>query len=183
MKKTAMRLMVFSILSAGLLLSGCAGVKVASHPPGARIFFNGQDTGMLTPTTFDVGELPKGYYMVSLEKEGYVMSGPPQELSIGLHPGKVFGTILFLPIAVPIELGTTKWKRARPSRPFNFVLHPGTSVTPPPAPAVAPPAAVPGASGTAEIEKRLQNLNDLFSKGLITQKEYETRRAAILNDL
>jgi hypothetical protein len=189
------RLLILSALVTSLLVSGCTGVKIASHPPGARIYFNGEDTGCVTPTTFKIRDMPKGHYMVSLAKDGYVMAGPPQRMKIWTDPGKVFCTILFFPIAFPVELGTTMWKRSSPRHLTNFVLHP---VGPQPAayppagayppgpyapPPAAPPPPGPKESGPASIEQRLKHLNELYDKSLITREEYETRRAEILKGI
>jgi len=133
--------------------------------------------------------------MVSLAKDGYVMAGPPQRMKIWTDPGKVFCTILFFPIAFPVELGTTMWKRSSPRHLTNFVLHP---VGPQPAayppagayppgpyapPPAAPPPPGPKESGPASIEQRLKHLNELYDKSLITREEYETRRAEILKGI
>jgi len=50
-----------------------------------------------------------------------------------------------------------------------------------PAAATNAPATVPAAQGS--IEERLQRLQDLLKKGLITKQEYDARRAEILKEL
>lgn len=201
------RMLLLAMFATTLINTGCTSAKIASHPPGARILFNGEDTGYVTPQTFKLRHIKKGRYMVSLVKENYVMAGPPQLMRVKTSPAKIFGTILFLPIALPIELSTSLWKKASPRHLTRFVMHPVTadpgrgaplpgpgapvSGTLPPASYTAPvivqvqqaPAADQKDAGLSETEKRLQNLNDLYKKGLITKEEYEARRKEILKDL
>ena len=58
---------------------------------------------------------------------------------------------------------------------------------PPAAPSAQPPAAAPGTTAPAnsadEIERRLSTLERLRQKGLITEQEYQEKRAAILKQL
>lgn len=53
-----------------LPLAGCVSQKMAirSDPPGARVFWNGEEKGV-TPCEFDF--LWYGHHKVTLEKEGY----------------------------------------------------------------------------------------------------------------
>jgi hypothetical protein len=47
-----------------------------------------------------------------------------------------------------------------------------------------PPAVTPAATPSSEpVESRLQKLNDLFKKGLISKEEYEKKRAQILESM
>ena len=186
--KLPCRLLTLAVVGIVLCCFGCTSYTISSHPPGARIYFNGEDTGSVTPAKFSIRDTPKGRYMVSLVKEGYVMVGAPQQLRVKVSPGKVFWTVIFFPIAIPVELGTTLWKKASP-RNWTGVL-PQKDQTPAahsPVPGVYPvfvttPQA-PAAPEATSIEKRLQNLNDLYNKSLITREEYEARRAEILKGL
>ena len=46
-----------------------------------------------------------------------------------------------------------------------------------------PPPAPAAASGTRSVEDRLQTLDELASKGVISQDEYQQRRQAILDSI
>jgi hypothetical protein len=48
---------------------------------------------------------------------------------------------------------------------------------------VAPVGSGPGAAGPSTVEDRLMQLDNLFSKGLITKQEYDAKRQEILKDL
>lgn len=54
---------------------------------------------------------------------------------------------------------------------------------PAPARATAPVAAPPAAPGAPTLEQRLQKLDNLLKRGLITKKEYDERKAKILGEI
>lgn len=64
--------------------SGCLqrSLLVESNPPGARVFFNGQEKGT-TPVEFDFKWY--GGHKVRLEKEGYAPQSKTVRLSAPLH--------------------------------------------------------------------------------------------------
>ncbi len=67
-----------------LICQGCIerSLQVKSNPPGARVFFDGNDKGV-TPTEFDFKWY--GGHKLTLEKDGYVTQSKLVHLSAPLH--------------------------------------------------------------------------------------------------
>lgn len=68
-----------------------------------------------------------------------------------------------------------------PSGPDVFWSPPPRSTEPPPPP--SPPSEAPPPPGASRAEERLSRLKALLDRGVITQDEYDRRRAAIINSL
>ncbi|OPX73604.1 MAG: PEGA domain protein [Methanoregulaceae archaeon PtaU1.Bin059] len=56
--------------------SDAGSLKVTSTPPGATIYLDGEEQEAVTNTT--LSEVPQGYHIVTVEKEGYRDPGPQQ---------------------------------------------------------------------------------------------------------
>ncbi|MBI4126242.1 MAG: SHOCT domain-containing protein [Deltaproteobacteria bacterium] len=88
-----------------------------------------------------------------------------------------------------VSLALEPGQRMSPQNPDELIV----TLTPPPAEAVPAEKTTKGERSTVEaevadptatnVEGRLQELKDLKEKGLITKKEYETKRKEILSDL
>lgn len=84
------------LLSLVVFSSGCAHtIAVYSSPPGAQVLIDSQPTGQQTPTKLRVKDLNYGSHLVSVAKEGYAMTGDPQEVRIGFRTGLVVATVFF----------------------------------------------------------------------------------------
>lgn len=160
------------LLATVAVFAACTGlphkrerITIESDPPGARVFVSGKDLGA-TPLPVAVDEAFPMRWTARMNdaEEGFAHYRRLELLEIkkdGCEPyaNKVTGAVLTNDIKVVLKCDP------------NFV--------PPVAPAVIPTA--PPAVDTMEL--RLQNLEQLKSKGLISEDEYRQQRQRILNQL
>ena len=79
MRTWAMTLAVITLL---LGTVGCASweTRVDSIPQGANVLVDGKLTGQVTPASLPIGDRPGGYHTITVEKEGYKLVSPPQNV-------------------------------------------------------------------------------------------------------
>jgi hypothetical protein len=170
-----MRLVLLLLLAC--LVTGCAtitrGTKdvlvVESNPPGANVRLSTGHTSR-TPATFKLAR--KENVMVEIYKEGY------ESVEVHVQPhiegagaaGMAGNVIVGGLIGLAVDAGTGAMYGLIPN-PVRVDLQPidGSAVAP--------------RNDTNSIEARLEDLDALKEKGLITDAEYEERRRQILGDL
>lgn len=81
--------MTVVLLIASLTGTGCHSLPVSSYPPGARVFMNSKDTGLITPTAIRVRHLPVGRTVITVAKEGYFSVPSEQEVNVGISKGNI----------------------------------------------------------------------------------------------
>lgn len=146
-----------------LLSTSCSSVRIASRPAGAKIYFNGEDTGLLTPAAVRVTQLPKGDLDIELRKDGYIPDG--RQMSVRTSVGKIICSI-FPPVL--IDAACDKWRTVRPGR-VSLRLKPV-----PAEPGFAPVQ-------IANMEEKLTQLDQLRDKNIITEEEYQQKRQQIID--
>lgn len=146
-----------------LLSTSCSSVRIASRPAGAKIYFNGEDTGLLTPAAVRVTKLPKGNLDVELRKDGYVSDG--RQMSVRTSVGKIIWSIV---PPVLIDAACDKWRTVRPGR-VSLRLKP-----------VPAPSAMESISAVS-VEEKLSQLTQLRDKNVLTEAEYQKKRQQIID--
>lgn len=188
-------------LIAGALLSaffstGCASIvksegrQIAfeSDPPGATVRMKGSVIGK-TPCTATV----KGAPIVTFELEGYRLDGTSLTGKYKVEPW-IFGNIIFGPLGAPIGIivDSLNGRMTRLESPYHVTLIKNTSSsvftysdnplalpsTPPTSGTSAPSPAV--ANGAAD---RLKSLKELKDKGVLSESEYEIKKAELIKEL
>jgi hypothetical protein len=89
-----------AILAATIcLLSGCTSIGVSSSPSGARVFLNDADTGLTTPTSIRIRDLPLGKSYITVVQDDYISVPRKQEIEVQLAVGQIIWT-WFPPVLV-----------------------------------------------------------------------------------
>ena len=86
------------------IVSGCSSIGVYSSESGASVFMNEADTGMTTPVSIRVRDLPLGRTYITVKKEGYHTVTPQQEVDVEVSIGQVVWSVLLSPIFIPKNL-------------------------------------------------------------------------------
>lgn len=164
----------WSLLLGSALLAGCGGnaplklrsaVSIASAPPGAQVWVSGREVGV-TPLTVQLDQVFPRHWTTRIksDEEGFAFYRRLETLDI-----KKDGCEPYTQQVVEADL----------ARDINVTLKCDPNYQP--APVVSPAASTP-ASGVG-IEQRLRTLEDLKTKGLITEDEYRAQRQRILDGL
>jgi hypothetical protein len=109
------------------LLCGCSSIGVYSSPSGARVFMNDVDTGLTTPASIRVKNLPMGRSYITVVQDGYISEPRKQEIEVHLSVGQIIWS-WFPPVLVKNLCGDF-WKGVTypPSRHLaDFVLQPAS---------------------------------------------------------
>lgn len=153
------------LLPAVAMVAACAAlpqkrerISIESDPPGARVFVSGKELGA-TPLPVVVDEVFPMHWTTRIDpsEEGFAHYRRLELLEIkkdGCEPYSRHMTGAALENDIKVTLKCD--------------------------PNYSPPAAAPGAE---TVEQRLQNLEQLKSKGLISDDEYRLQRQRILNQL
>jgi hypothetical protein len=156
-------------LFTGIILCAVAGGAI--FPPairiGAPLVCNEElalESREYTPEDGGVG-IERTFYCQSAE------TGVKEDITIRLilTSGLIYSAIIFFVLLVMVVIS-----RLRSS---------GRPTTAPTPATVAVPAATPANPGEAETAARLRHLQELRDSGLLTEQEYETKRAEILAKL
>ncbi|MGB3777380.1 MAG: PEGA domain-containing protein [Tunicatimonas sp.] len=158
------------LLAWTILISSCSSATmIQSNPSGAKLYVDEQPVGV-TPYRHRDTKIVGSTTYVRLEKEGYetlnTAFSRDEEADVGAIIGGIF---LLFPF-----LWTMKYK---PSHTYEM-----NSLSGAPAPAdrsVQPQSIQPQNSGTKAA--KLRELKGLLDEELITQEEYDTERAKIMN--
>jgi len=96
-RRALLLLLALCVVSVG----GCAKLQVFTSPPGAKIFVNGNDTGLVTPQVFKPDDLARyggrAPYKIEADHPGYVRS-PAQFVSRQVSVAQIFWSIVFPPL-------------------------------------------------------------------------------------
>ncbi len=162
-----------SLLIGSALLAGCGGavgvklreaVLIESVPPGAQLMVSGRDIGV-TPLTVDLDKVFPRHWTtrIKTDEEGFAFYRRLETLDI-----KKDGCEPYTQQVVETDL----------ARDIKIVLKcdPNYQAAPMMAPAAMPALNV-------DIEHRLRTLEELKTKGLVTDDEYRAQRQRILNGL
>ena len=165
------------IFSAIVLLQACSGSSikqqklpnVTSNPSAATVYANSLELGK-TPLRHNLYEaFPAGWENMAYQAQGVLMVKMDGCKDFTL---KVTDFILSKPIHAELECsGASKPKDSMP------VVKSGV------APGVKPATPVTKVNPRGRTEKRLEELEVLYKKGVITKEEYKTTRERILNEL
>ncbi len=163
-----------SLLIGSALLAGCGGamgvklreaVLIESVPPGAQLMVSGRDIGV-TPLTVDLDKVFPRHWTtrIKTDEEGFAFYRRLETLDLkkdGCEPytQQVVETDLARDIKITLKCDP------------NYRAEP----------VVAPAAVLPAPN--VDIEHRLRALEDLKTKGLVTDDEYRAQRQRILNGL
>lgn len=164
----------WSLLLGSAVLAGCGGnaplklrsaVSITSAPPGAQVWVSGREVGV-TPLTVQLDQVFPRHWTtrINSDEEGFAFYRRLETLDI-----KKDGCEPYTQQVVEADL----------ARDISVTLKCDPNYQP--APVVSPAASTP-ASG-AGIEQRLRTLEDLKTKGLITEDEYRAQRQRILDGL
>jgi hypothetical protein len=157
-----------ALLATCLVIAGCAeSTLVRSYPAGATVYLNGQREG-ITPLVLTVPrtQFDQDTLRVRVEHEGY--QSEERTLTTQRCNGRVVGGVFTFGILLLFKPPTCF------ASPQDFALN-----------------AVPGAAPHAEaapapqptVEERLQRLQELRDRGVITQDEYDRSRQQILTGM
>lgn len=134
--------------------------EIRSQPPGARISINGEYVGE-TPTDYRVkrSELSNIFHYRA-ELPGYA----PAEgtLQTRVSAGRIVGMIFSLGISAAFRPPQTMRRLDIDMKPLDAAVAPGPELT---------------------IEQRLERLDALHSKGLVSEAEYQSQRTRLLEGL
>lgn len=167
---------------AALLLGGCSvlpvpdlrSVTIRSDPPGAEVLANGETIGT-TPLTI----VPDKVFRPRVDWQNleYRAMGVLALRKAGckLYSERVNDAVLSKDITVKLDCSASVATAPAASPPTA-----ASAVTMPPAPA---PGATMVTAPALGVEARLRRLEKLYKDGLITEKEYRSIRARILNRL
>jgi PEGA domain-containing protein/putative oligomerization/nucleic acid binding protein len=151
-----------------VLLAGCAeDALIRSSPAGAKVDINGRFVG-ITPTEIEVSraefERPVTY---RIELDGYEpVAG---ELHKRVAPARIVGGVFSFGISLPFKRPTAFEDE------YSFVLQRSPSLSASERTETTPKA------GTTEA--RLRDLQDLYDRGVITEREYRAGRTRILEGM
>jgi hypothetical protein len=157
-----------TLFALGVALAGCAeSTVVRSYPAGAKVYLNGELKG-ITPIVLTV---PRSQFSdensrVRLEHEGY--DSAEATLRTQVCPGRVVGGVFTLGIVLIFRRPTCFVS------PQDFVL----TAVPGQTPRVE---AAPAHEAT--VEERLQRIQQLRERGVISSDEYERYRQEILQGM
>lgn len=192
MKKAAL----VSALAGAVVVSGCATivsddtypVTINSNPPGAQVTVKNRD-GMdvhkgTTPVTLvlpaDNGFFSSGKYTLEFSKEGHhpAITNFNAELDPWYFGNIIFGGLLGMLIVDPAS--GSMWK-LDPTAIGNLQEDPDFRVVEAAPPALVPEAPVAEAAG--DTAAQLRELKQLKDDGIITEAEYEAKRAPLVEQL
>ena len=100
--------MIAALIVMAFIGTGCHSLPVSSYPPGARVFMNGKDTGLTTPTAIRVRHLPVGQNVITVAKEGYFSVPSRQEVKVEISKGNI--AFSWWPPVLIKNLCGDKWK-------------------------------------------------------------------------
>ncbi len=131
------------ILSVVLLVSSCASIlngknqkiDVNSYPTGARVYVDGEDTGVITPAKVKVRRKSKGVTL-TLQKQGYEDNST--KLNSKFNPTVIANIVLGGIPGALIDLGTGAFYKYGEKNIF-FELNPTTNTESAPAQSIQPP--------------------------------------------
>jgi hypothetical protein len=180
------------LLVVAFCTSGCAtitrGTKdtlvVESDPAGADVKLSNGMSGK-TPATFQMPR--KESVVVKITREGYEpveVNVMPQTVGAGAA-GMAGNVLVGGLIGVAVDAGTGAMKDLKPN-PVTVKLVPLASLAAAQSaatPAPAESAVIPPLARTLTVEERLQELDALKQKGLITDQEYNDRRGQIMAEI
>ena len=144
---------------AALTLGGCAEtLLIRSYPSGARATVNGEFVGV-TPATLEVprDQVTKKEYRWRVEKPHY--EAAEGLVTPRIAPGRIVGAVFTLGILLAFR--------------SPYYLPTVTAELPP----------VVAATAGESTEQRLEKIQRLHEKGLISEQEYERLRGEILDEL
>lgn len=177
----------YSILFSALLLQGCGSsliisntdtIPVRSEPSGAAVYVMGKSMGN---TPVDVKQ--QDVFPVVYDPEKIELYGIIQLEMDGCEPlsQRVSGRVISRGVDARLKCGESLQTQSKGTASAAPVATPvEKEVSPEAAKAPQPQAAqvVPKTS-----KERLMQLNDLYEEGLVSEKEYQTIRNRILNEL
>ena len=149
-----------------VLCASCASrTSIVSRPSGATVYINGISVGT-TPYTHRDTKIVGSSTEIQLEKEGYQTLNTHIERNERVDVGAIIGGIFFI---VPF-LWTMKYDPVH-----TYELKPVYQT----------PLEQPVQTNKTNVQSKtedLLNLKSLLDKGIITQQEFETEKAKILNE-
>jgi hypothetical protein len=160
------------VISAVIILQGCSGsmvkgegtASVTSNPSGAEVYANGEKLGV-TPLHYKLHKaFPAGWKNMMYQAQGVLMVKMDGCEDFVLE---VNDYVLSNPVHAELDCGDTVMPAVK--SPANQE--------------VKSPSSDPVASPQGEIENRLNELEDLYERGVITREEYSETRARILNEI
>ena len=155
----------YCALAIWMIAAGCAeSTLVRSYPPASTVYLNGEQKG-ITPLALTVprAQFNNGTFRVRVEHEGY--ESAERTLTTQTCNGRIVGGVFTVGILLLFKPPTCFVS------PQDFALNP-----------------LPGASPRAEAtpahrestEERLQRLQELRQRGVISNEEYDRSRQQIL---
>jgi hypothetical protein len=151
-------------ISTALLLLGCSeNTVIHTNPEGAKVYINGEFIGV-SPVKYEIpdSQLPS-VFRYRLEHQGYVSQ--EGEFHTKVSGGRVTGTIFTLGI-----LGLFKSPSALDNE-YRFALEPIESTS----------SSAPTQSDAAK--RKLEELKQLRDRGILTEDEYQRKRADVIKGL
>jgi hypothetical protein len=155
-------------MAAVVLFAGCASsTMINSVPSGAKVYINGESVGT-TPYLYTDTKVLGSVVNVDLVKDGYETLYTSFTRTEQVNAGAIVGGFFLL---FPF-LWTMEYK---PTHNYELIPLPATGDT--------ITTEVPGPVQVKSPTERLKELKKLLDDKLITEKEYETRKKAILEEL
>lgn len=155
-------------MAAVVLFAGCASsTMINSVPSGAKVYINGESVGT-TPYLYTDTKVLGSVVNVDLVKDGYETLYTSFTRTEQVNAGAIVGGFFLL---FPF-LWTMEYK---PTHNYELIPLPATGDT--------ITTEVPGPVQVKSPTERLKDLKKLLDDKLITEKEYETRKKAILEEL
>jgi hypothetical protein len=155
-------------VAAVVLFAGCASsTMINSVPSGAKVYINGESVGT-TPYLYTDTKVLGSVVNVDLVKDGYETLYTSFTRTEQVNAGAIVGGFFLL---FPF-LWTMEYK---PTHNYELIPLPATGDT--------ITTEVPGPVQVKSPTERLKELKKLLDDKLITEKEYETRKKAILEEL
>jgi hypothetical protein len=155
-------------MAAVILFAGCASsTMINSVPSGAKVYINGESVGT-TPYLYTDTKVLGSVVNVDLVKDGYETLYTSFTRTEQVNAGAIVGGFFLL---FPF-LWTMEYK---PTHNYELIPLPATGDT--------ITTEVPGPVQVKSPTERLKELKKLLDDKLITEKEYETRKKAILEEL
>jgi hypothetical protein len=160
------------VISAVIMLLGCSGstvkeegsANVTSSPSGAEVYANGEKLGV-TPLYYKLHKaFPAGWKNMMYQAQGVLMVKMD-----GCEDFKLQVNDYVLSNPIHAELVCSDKITPEEKSTANQE--------------VKSPVGEPVASPQSEIENRLNELEDLYERGLITREEYSETRKRILNEI
>lgn len=150
------------------MFAGCASsTMINSVPSGAKVYINGESVGT-TPYLYTDTKVLGSVVNVDLVKDGYETLYTSFTRTEQVNAGAIVGGFFLL---FPF-LWTMEYK---PTHNYELIPLPATGDT--------ITTEVPGPVQVKSPTERLKELKKLLDDKLITEKEYETRKKAILEEL